>query len=187
MFTRAQWASLPLIILLAIAVFLSPQTSSAAEGEVLESKILKNGVKAPMFTAPSLEGEQYVFDEVVGRKPVILFFWSFFCGPCREEMPVLQQVYEDVGTDKIEFIGVNLDGPKLSKAITKFLSDSNLTFVSVFDELEGLTYKVADPYGVAGTPTSYIIDLDGNIAFSSVGQIEAEEVKKLLNDILAGG
>lgn len=181
-----QRVQLPFILVLIGLILSVPGLSLAVEGEVLESRVLKTGTKAPLFTTPSLEGEDYDLGDVVGKKPVLIFFWSFFCGPCREEMPVLQKIYEEVGEDKIEFVGVNLDGKKLTKAITKFLTDSNMEFKSVFDELDGISYKIADPYGVAGTPTSYIIDMDGNIAFSAVGHIEPDEVKKLLGDLLSG-
>ena len=129
----------PFAILLCFALILTASFSAAAAKEsVLESKILKVGVDAPMFTCSSLSGEEFALEQFVGQKPVILFFWSFFCGPCREEMPVLQSVYEELGTDNVAFVGVNLDGDKLSKAITKFMADLNLSFTTVFDELNGL-------------------------------------------------
>jgi thiol-disulfide isomerase/thioredoxin len=159
---------------------------AANNSDILESRILKVGDAAPMFVAKNLQDADFAVGEHIGKKPVILFFWSFFCGPCREEMPILQKLYEDMGKDKIVFVGVNLDGPKLGKAIEKFMADSGFDFMIIFDELSGLEYKIADPYGVAGTPTVYAIDLEGKISFSAVGKVEPEELKEILEHSLSG-
>jgi peroxiredoxin len=159
--------------------------SVAAEEDILESRILKIGSDAPVFVTKNLAGEDFDLKQHLGKKPIILFFWSFFCGPCREEMPILQKLYEDIGKDNITFVGVNLDGTKLSKAIDKFMKDSQLDFTTVFDELNGLEYMIADPYGVAGTPTVYAIDLKGKISFSAVGRVEPEDLKEVIEHSLS--
>ncbi len=176
-----------LLILIFLMVIAIPGPALSSDDEnILESRILDLGTQAPYFSVKTLEGEQFDLKDHLGKKPVLLFFWSFFCGPCREEMPSLQEVYTQIGQDRMEFLGVNLDGKGLSKAIDKFIETSKLQFVPLFDELIGVTYKVADPYGVAGTPTVYIIDKDGKIAFAAVGRVKPEELKKVLKEILSG-
>ena len=176
-----------LILLIFFIVVTVPVSAlSASDENILESRILKVGVEAPDFSVETLKGEQFELNSYLGKKPILLFFWSFFCGPCREEMPSLQEVYMEIGTENMVFLGVNLDGKGLSKAINKFIESSKLEFVPLFDELIGVQYKVADPYGVAGTPTAYVIDKDGKIAFAAVGRVEPEELKKILEGILAG-
>ena len=176
-----------LSILLCLFITLGISSTYAANKEdILEGGLLKIGIEAPIFVAKNLEGTDFELGEYIGKKPVILFFWSFFCGPCREEMPILQKVYEDLGKDNVTFVGVNLDGAKLAKAIDRFMQDSGFDFTIVFDELKGLEYMIADPYGVAGTPTVYTIDLEGKISFSTVGKVEPEELKEVLNHSLPG-
>ena len=160
--------------------------ASEATDKVAENRILKIGTQAPDFEIQTIDGKPYQLREHLGQKPILLFFWSFFCGPCREEMPSFQNIYSEVGKDRMEFVGINLDGKGLSKAINKFLASSKMEFVPLFDELIGINYKVADPYGIAGTPTVYVIDLQGKIAFSGVGRVEPDELKKVLEGILAG-
>jgi thiol-disulfide isomerase/thioredoxin len=178
----------PLItVLLGLALFLAVPLSMATGGEsLLESRILKVGTDAPLFTASGLDGSEFALEPLIGQKPVILFFWSFFCGPCRDEMPVLQSLYEELGEEQVVLVGINLDGPKLSKAISKFMGDSNLTFTAVFDELKGLEYKIADPYGVAGTPTTYAIGMDGKVIYSVVGHLEPQELKEVIEQNISG-
>jgi peroxiredoxin len=179
----------PFLVLTVLgSLLLGPGASDKVMGEssVLESRILQEGTPAPVFTAEDIDGNVHDLGDTLRKKPVLIFFWSFFCGPCREELPVLQQIYSEIGEDRMAFIGINLDGNKLAKAIKKFMSDGNYQFVNLFDELDGITYKVADPYGITGTPTAYIIDLDGKIAFSSVGHLDPEKLKQIIEGILAG-
>jgi len=179
-----------LFLCTAVAVTLcTPLNDSFAANKesILESRILKIGEKAPIFQCKELGGEDFDLARHIGEKPVVLFFWSFFCGPCREEMPILQKVYEEIGIDKVHIVGINLDGEKLGNAIEKFMSDSNLDFTTVFDELNGLEYKIADPYGVAGTPTVYAIGLEGQIIFSTVGRIEPQELKDAIRQSTGQG
>jgi len=174
------------VLLCLVLLVGAPPAGAADKEDILEGRILKIGDAAPLFSAKTLDGADFELGQHIGKKPIILFFWSFFCGPCREEMPVLQNLYEDVGKEKIAFVGVNLDGTKLSKAISKYMEDSGLDFTVVFDQLSGLEYTIADPYGVAGTPTVYAIDLDGKIAFSEVGRVEPESLKEALKASLSG-
>ncbi|MDF1535019.1 MAG: TlpA disulfide reductase family protein [bacterium] len=176
-----------LITVMCLSLFLAAPPSMSAEKEgLLESRILKVGADAPLFTCSSLDGSEFALKQLIGQKPVVLFFWSFFCGPCREEMPVLQNLSDEFGRDEVAFIGVNLDGDKLGKAITKFMADSNLNFITVYDELNGLEYKIADPYGVAGTPTTYAIGMDGKVIFSTVGHLEPSELKEVIRQSMSG-
>ena len=175
--------SCSLSVVLALGI---PFSKAADTEDILTGRILKIGTQAPVFSTKGLEGEVFELSQHISKGPVILFFWSFFCGPCREEMPILQKIYEDVGKDRVTFVGVNLDGSKLGNAIGKFMQDGGLDFTVVFDELDGLEYKIADPYGVTGTPTVYAIDLEGKVSFSTVGKLEPEELKTVLMNSLGG-
>jgi thiol-disulfide isomerase/thioredoxin len=175
--------SCSLCIVLAIGI---PFSKAADTEDILTGRILEIGTQAPVFSTKGLKGEDFELSRHLGKGPVIIFFWSFFCGPCREEMPVLQKIYEEMGKDRVTFVGVNLDGSKLGNAIGKFMQDAGLDFTVVFDELDGLEYKIADPYGVAGTPTVYAIDLEGNVSFSAVGRVEPEELKEVIMKSLPG-
>ena len=174
-------------VVLTVFLIHTDKALSADNKDVLTSRILKQGQEAPNFQGEELGGGNFDLNQHLGKKPVVLFFWSFFCQPCREEMPILQGIHEELGIGEVLFVGINLDGPKLGKAIEKFMTDSNLVFTTVFDELIGLEYKIADPYGVVGTPTAYAIDLEGKIVFSAVGRIEPEDLKEALRKSLGKG
>jgi peroxiredoxin len=161
-----------LLFVPACMAFLSAPAAAPAETIAkTEAMVLKVGTSAPLFDIRSIKGDEYRLGDYLGKKPVILFFWSIFCGPCREEMPVLQNVFNKYGKEKLEFLGVNIDG-KVTKAIEKFTNESGFTFLTLMDELNGMSLKVSDPYGVVATPIVYIIDKQGKISFVGVGKAE---------------
>lgn len=145
---------------------------------------LKLGTSAPDFSVPDLNGKEFRLKDYKGKEAVLLFFWSFFCGPCREEIPLVNataQSYKDKG---IEVVGVNLDGREMKKAIVKFVENEKIAFRIVFDELDGDTFRIADPYGVAGTPTLFLIDRKGTIVFRAIGAVTADQLRSEVQKIV---
>jgi len=175
----------------AVAIALAVPTSAQESREGSYTKIptvkgietLKAGAKAPVFTVRDLaDGE---FDlSAAGKDTVLLFFWSFFCGPCREEIPMINQMVRDYRGKGLQVVGVNLDGREMKKAIEKFVASEKVDFRIVFDELTGDSFKVADPYGVAGTPAIFLIDRKGVISFSAVGAVTPERLKAEIEKVI---
>jgi len=138
---------------------------------------LKAGAPAPDFTVKDLDGKEFRLKDRLGKDAVLLFFWSFFCGPCREEMPLVNEMTRQYAEKGIQVVGVNLDGMEMKKAVDKFVVSEKIAFRIVFDELEGDSFRVADPYGVAGTPALFIIDKKGIISYSVVGAVTAQALR----------
>ncbi len=138
---------------------------------------LKAGATAPDFSVKDLSGAEFRLKDCCDKDAVLLFFWSFFCGPCREEMPMINEVTRRYGGKGLQVVGVNLDGVEMKKAITKFVASEKIGFRIVFDELEGDAFRVADPYGVAGTPALFLVDKKGRIAYSVVGAVTEPQLR----------
>jgi len=138
---------------------------------------LKAGAAAPDFTVKNLAGKDFRLKECCGRDAVLLFFWSFFCGPCREEIPMINEMTRRYAGKGLQVVGVNLDGVEMKKAIDKFVTSEKIGFQIVFDELEGDAFRVADPYGVGGTPALFIVDKKGMIAYSAVGAVTEPQLR----------
>ena len=145
---------------------------------------LQVGSKAPDFRVKDLAGEEFHLAECCGKDAVLLFFWSFFCGPCRDEMPMVNQMTKEFGGKGLQVIGINLDGAEMKKAIDKFVSSEKIGFRIVFDELVGDTFLVADPYGVAGTPALFLVDKKGTIAFTALGAVEGDKLREEIDKLL---
>jgi len=131
------------------------------------------GNTAPDFQLTDLAGRNVTLSSLRG-KPVVLNFWATWCGPCKAEMPFLQQVYnERKGTDII-ILTIDL-GESLSK-VQGFLTDNKLTLPVLLDT----TQTTAKQYGISAIPTTFFIDGNGIIqnrrigSFSNKAQIDAE-------------
>jgi cytochrome c biogenesis protein CcmG/thiol:disulfide interchange protein DsbE len=131
-----------------------------------------------------LEGKEFHLASNAGKDAVLLFFWSFFCGPCREEMPMISQMAREYQGKGLQVVGVNLDGREMKKAIDKFVVNEKIAFRIVFDELADDAFRVADPYGVGGTPALFLVDRNGVIAFSVVGTVTGEQLKAEIGKVL---
>ena len=73
-------------------------------------KLLPEGTEAPTFTVQDVEGQSYDFSVHSKEKAHIIVFWSIFCEPCREEMPVIEQIYGEYKDKGVDVLAVNLDG-----------------------------------------------------------------------------
>jgi len=117
---------------------------------------------APDFTLKSKEGKNVRLSDLRGQV-VLLNFWASWCGPCRQEMPILDEIhdkYKDLG---FSVLGVNLDA-KSKKAID-YLKDTPVTFPVLYDP-KG---DVSGQYGVQAMPSTVIIDKDGNVRYLHEG------------------
>jgi peroxiredoxin len=149
-------------------------------------EMLKVGDTAPDFTVGDISGNIFNMKTTLNSsKGVLIFFWSIFCEPCKAELPIIQKLYETYNTQGIEFMGVSLDGSPMKDAISGFVKQENYSFQALIDELNpDESFKVSDPYGVAGTPTVYIIDSEGKVRFGKVGRASEEELEKVIKQIL---
>lgn len=148
-------------------------------------KMLEVGAQAPDFTVRDVDGAPFRYGESKGKNPSLFVFWSIFCEPCRIEMPVVQKLYEKYKERGLDVLAVALDGEPLKNSIVGFVKQEGYTFRILIDELdEKEMFKVADPYGVAGTPTIYIMDKAGKVVFARAGRVKEEDLDKALQSVL---
>jgi len=147
-------------------------------------EILKAGGKAPDFSVKDLGGKECRLADSLDKDAVLLFFWSYFCGPCREEFPLISEMAREYGGKGLQVIGVDLDGREMKKVIDKMVIDEKVSFRIVFDELDDDAFRIADPYGVSGTPALFVIDRKGVITFSTVGAVTAEQLRKEISKVV---
>ena len=149
-------------------------------------EMLKVGDQAPDFQVGDISGNSFNMKTTLDSgKGVLIFFWSIFCEPCKAELPIIQSLskaYKDKG---IKFVGVSIDGSHMKEAISAFLKQEDYGFQALIDELNPEeSLQVSDPYGVAGTPTVYIIDSSGVVRFAKVGRASEEELEEVIKQML---
>lgn len=114
------------------------------------------------FTLPDLDGEMFTLGESRGRW-VFLHFWASWCGPCREEMPTIQQLADNPDAAQITFVMVNTAEDE--DTVFRFLAEIGMEMPSLLDR-DGL---VTEQYRPRGLPTTILVDPAGRIRYQAIG------------------
>ncbi|MCP4335835.1 MAG: TlpA family protein disulfide reductase [Gammaproteobacteria bacterium] len=136
---------------------------------------------APDFTLKSLVGKNLKLSEMAGNV-VLINFWASWCGPCREEMPLLNALHNKYEPLGFTVWGVNVE--ENSANAQGFLGDFPVDFPILLDD----TNKVSKLYKVIAMPTTVVVDRDGNMRYLHLGYKSGDEatyrkmVKKLVRE-----
>jgi cytochrome c biogenesis protein CcmG/thiol:disulfide interchange protein DsbE len=144
-----------------------------AQGEnEVTSKLAQGGTPAaPLFTLEQLDGGGPLTLESLRGKVVVLNFWASWCGPCKEETPLLQEAWQRWQNRDVVFVGI--DVKDFRGDARAFLARYNVSYPNVYDG-KGST---VGRYGVTGFPETYFIDAAGKVRYRIAGPIDdADEV-----------
>ncbi len=136
---------------------------------------------APNFTLKTFSGQEVSLSALKG-KVVLLDFWATWCGPCKESIPHLIQMYKDYQAKGLEVIGMNVDKGDVN-AVRRFIQSADMPYPVVTTPREVVT-----KYGVVGLPTTVLIDKQGRIREKTTGfteklaQTTATRVNQLLSE-----
>jgi peroxiredoxin len=111
---------------------------------------------APAFTLAAKGGADVSLSQFKGQV-VMLNFWASWCGPCRQEMPLLESIYKKYNKLGFTMIGVNVEPD--SKAADAWLKETPVSFPILYDR----DSKVSKLYDVEGMPSTVIIDRSGKL------------------------
>jgi len=118
------------------------------------------------WNAPLMAGGGEHGTSTLGGKPYIMTFWASWCGPCKKELPVLAELYEEYKARGLEVVGVNVDADR--SAAEKYLAENPLPFPVVADTNKA----VMGTFDTRGVPTTFWVKKDGTIRKRSVGYDE---------------
>jgi len=90
---------------------------------------------------------------------VMINFWATWCGPCRQEMPLLEEIYQRYNKLGFTLLGVNVE--EHSNDADRFLAETPVSFPILFDP----SNEVSKQYGVSAMPSTVIVDREGNVRF----------------------
>jgi peroxiredoxin len=126
------------------------------------------------FTALDADGRDVPFAAWRGDAPALVFFWSLFCQPCREEFGRLAQLAARPPVPGLKVLAVNVDSSKLRVQAARFLASQGGGITGVFDrELGGGHFAVAGLFGVSATPSTFLIGADGTVREAWSGEVDA--------------
>jgi len=113
---------------------------------------------APDFTLASASGKNIKLSELRGEV-VMVNFWASWCGPCREELPLLDTLYQQYRDYGFTLLGVNVDENRA--AADKLLQQIPVSFPVLYDP----SSAVSELYKVDAMPSTILIDRDGNLRY----------------------
>jgi peroxiredoxin len=133
------------------------------------------GVGTPVdgFVALDADGREAPFARWRAGAPAVIFFWSLFCQPCREEFGRLEQLAAHPPVAGLKVLAVNVDSPKLRPQAVRFLASQGTAITGVFDrESAGGRYEVAGLFGVSSTPSTFLVGADGAVRAVWSGEVD---------------
>ena len=158
------------VVILSTAIMFSPAIQAASLSG-----------PAPDFTLKAMNGKNVKLSELAGNV-VLINFWASWCGPCREEMPLLNDLHNKYEALGFTVLGVNVE-EQAAPAIG-FINKSPVDFPILFDNKN----DVSKIYKVVAMPTTVVVDRDGNIRYEHKGYKSGDEkkykkmVKKLVRE-----
>ena len=141
-------------------------------------------LSAPVFSLPDVNGQKVDLRSFKGQV-IVLEFWATWCGPCREAIPVLDQLSRKYRDQGVAVIGISLDR-KEPREVKKFLDSLGVEYVNVMGGEE-----VLEKYGqipglgpIRGIPATFLIDRKGVICRRFLGLTEGKVLEEAVRAVL---
>ncbi|GIK34592.1 MAG: hypothetical protein AMXMBFR45_11280 [Gammaproteobacteria bacterium] len=148
----------PALAALAVTLLMLPGLAPAAPASA----------PAPEFSLPARSGGDVSLSSLRGQV-VLVNFWATWCGPCRKEMPLLEQIYQRYKGLGFTLLAVNVEED--SGGADQWLRDTPVSFPVLFDR----DNRVSKLYQVTAMPSTVIIDRKGQVRFIHYGYTPGTE------------
>ena len=167
---RVLFALVPLAVFALLAVIFLMQLTSGRDSSVIPSALI--GEPAPQTVLPPLEGSKLPGLDPAGfaGKVTLVNVWASWCGPCREEHPMLMQL---AGDGRFDIAGLNYKDE--SENALRFIGNLGNPYDAIGTDRNG---RAAIQWGVYGVPETFVVGRDGRIAFKHVGPITPQALER---------
>ena len=163
-----------LVVLLVGAGLLYHRYSAALAPDPVAQSEGADRVPAPDFTVYDGEGNAVQLSDFLG-KPVVVNFWASWCGPCKNEMPEFNEVWEEL-EGEVQFLMVNVtDGQQETvDSASSYVESQGYTFPVFYDT----TLQAALTYQAFSLPTTFFIDENGAGVAKATGSITKSQLQQ---------
>lgn len=141
----------------------------------------KTSDKFPEFKAKTVDGEDIANDIFKNSKLTVVNVWGSWCGPCVQEIPELQKLYENMKDKGVNVIGIAQDSTTDMDAVKEIIDQDKVTYKNLVPEEALMDFIM----GIQAFPTTYFVDSDGNIVSKIEGGRDLEAFTKTVEDLLA--
>lgn len=122
---------------------------------------------SPAFRGTTLAGEPLGLDDLRGQV-VLVNLWATWCVPCREELPELQRLHEELGPRGLTILGISEDAPRLERQVRMMVQQFGLTYPNILDP-QAQAQRV---FRADGYPTSVLLGRRGQELWRRAGLVE---------------
>lgn len=134
---------------------------------------LETGAEAPGFQLDTPDGASLDLTDYRGEI-VLLNFWATWCAPCRTEMPLLQETFDQLSDQGFVVLGIDFD--ESADAVSAFREELGLSFPLLLDP----GGKIQQLYKVRGYPTTVVLDREGRIHTYHIGVLIESQLEGYL-------
>ncbi|MFP5345778.1 MAG: TlpA family protein disulfide reductase [Actinomycetes bacterium] len=153
---------------------------SGALGGSREPASALAGRLAPPLAGPTVQGGKADLADLRG-KVVLVNVWASWCGPCRDELPLLARTRERLARQGLEVLGLDMsDGPVAARALLEETAATSLTSVVDPDGTQAVAW------GVRGVPETFLVDRQGVVRERRIGPVTEEWVRDVVEPSLQG-
>ncbi|MUL41876.1 TlpA family protein disulfide reductase [Streptomonospora sp. PA3] len=169
--------------------------TSGSSGDAQEDRYVAGDGSSTSFAPGERTAAPEVSGETLGGDPVsladyrgevlVLNFWASWCGPCRSEVPVLNEVHAETKDSGVAFLGVNIkDNAAAAKAFEK---NQDVEYPSLFDQPGRVPQAFRETVPPAAIPSTLVIDRKGRIAARVIGETSYNELSGLVETVVEEG
>ena len=157
---------------------LSEKTPKISKGvNTITGEVEISAPEGTTFDLINISGQKINLSKYRG-KPLVIDFWSSWCGPCIKEARVLSEGYKEWNFIGVEFVGIAVWDSKNS--IKDFVENNDIQYEIVIDK-DGFT---AVNFGVIAVPEKFFVKSDGSFAFKINGPIDKESLDSYITRLI---
>jgi cytochrome c biogenesis protein CcmG, thiol:disulfide interchange protein DsbE len=174
--TRRVWGSLLAFGITAMVVVPLLTGLSGGPGEPVRAALV--GRAAPPLTGTTLDGAAFRSEELAGQV-VLVNVWASWCGPCRDELPLLTRTERRLALEGLRIVTIDTrDGPAAARAL---LDDAGAAGLTTVMDPDG---RLAVSWGARGVPETFLVDRRGIVRAVSIGPITPQWVRQYVDPLV---
>jgi peroxiredoxin len=161
MASRGQWIAVGVVLgvigfAIGAALLLTPEITR-----------IEPGARAPAYTVFGVTTPDTVDIRDFRGEVVLLNVWATWCGPCEQEMPSMERLYQEMGPQGLRVVAVSVDQAD-PETVGAWVQERDLSFTVLHDP----SGRIQQVYQTTGVPESFVVDREGVIVKKIIGATE---------------